>query len=400
MPILPILNVPSLTINLGLLASFNKTSLDLEDSNYIYTIPPTSDASTSYPQYTTGTPNLFSNPGYAQRFIQRWFPGEQYLDTYYEGNGASAFTDDLGNGATTFDITNFDVENNNPDGFYSDDISTAYGIYSTGTPTIRANPSYPHRFSQPFFPDSPYLDSYSIAGNSRFTDDLGNGATTLNITNFDVENDNPDGFYSRDISTAYGVYVTGTPTIYTNPSYPQRFSQPFFPDQQYLDKYSIAGNSRFTEDLGNGLNSLDISNFDVEKIDFNTIQDTITNYPPLATGTPNVLSNPGPANQFIQTWDPSSTYLNSYPIKGESKFTEINRYGKNTLDMTDLDTSAPGVNGGIPYDQQKDPTIYPVTTNGATPVRGYFATSGKPVSKFNQVYSQTSTYSDFISAYI
>ena len=68
--------------------------------------------------------------------------------------------------------------------------------------------------------------------------------------------------------------------------------------------------------------------------------------------------------------------------------------------MTDLDTEAPGVNGGIPYDQQKDPTIYPLTTNGATPVRGYFATPGKPVSKFNQVYSSTSTYSDFISAYI
>jgi hypothetical protein len=92
--------------------------------------------------------------------------------------------------------------------------------------------------------------------------------------------------------------------------------------------------------------------------------------------------------------------LYTYPIKGESRFTRNRSNGKNTFSMTDLDTEEPGVNGGIPYNQQKDPTIYPITTNGATPVRGYFATSGKPVSKFNQVYSQTSTYSDFISTYI
>jgi hypothetical protein len=401
MPLLPILNVPSFTTNLGLLASFDKTGLDVEDSNYIYAIPPTSDFSTSYPQYTTGTPTLFSSPGYPQRYTQRWFPGEQYLDAYYVGNGDSAFTENLGNGQTTFDITNFDLENDNPYGFFLSDFSTVYSPNVTGAPTFGANPGPPRRYTQRFIPSLPYISRYPMSGLiSRFTEDLGRRRNMFYMTNFDLENANPDGFYSSDISTAYGIYSTGTPTIYANPSYPQRFSQPFFPNQQYLDRYSIAGNSRFTEDLGNGLNSLDISNFDVEKIDFNTIQDTITNYPPLATGTPNLLSNPGPANQFIQTWDPSSTYLDSYPIKGESKFTKITRYGKNTFDMTDLDTTAPGVNGGIPYNQQNDPTIYPVTTNGATPVRGYFATAGKPVSKFNQVYSQTSTYSDFISAYI
>jgi len=399
MAFLPDLNVPSFTINLGLLASFDKTSLDVENSNYIYTVPPTNDASTSYPQRSTGTPTLFSNPGYAQRFIQRWFPSKQYLDTYYAGNGASLFTDYLEDDQTTFDITNFDVERSNPNGFHSRDISTAYGMYSTGTPTLYSNPSYPQRFSQPFFPNQPYLSSYSIAGNSRFTEDLGNGETTLSITNFDVENSNPGGFYSDDTSTAYGVYVTGTPTIYANPSYPKRFSQPFFPDHPYLNSYSIAGNSRFTEDLGRGINTLNITNFDVERIS-SPLHDTITNYPPLTTGTPNLLSNPGPANQFTQTWIPEFTYLNSYPIKGESRFTKNKSNGKNTFAMTNLDTEAPGVNGGIPYDQEKDPTIYPTTTNGATPVRGYFATEGKPVSKFNQVYSATNTYSDFISTYI
>jgi hypothetical protein len=320
MAFLPNLNVPSFTTNLGLLASFDKTSLDLEDSNYIYTVPPINDTSTGYPQYTTGTPTIYANPGYANRFFQRWFPYEQYLDIYWDGN-------------------------------------------------------------------------------SRFTEDLGRGVTTFNLTNFDVENDGPDGFYSDDISTTYGIYTTGTPTIYANPSYAKRFSQPFFPDQQYLDRYSIAGNSRFTEDLDRGRNTLNITNFDVERLS-SPIQDTITNYPPLTTGTPNLLSNPGPAIQFTQVWFPGDTYLDTYPIKGESRFTRNRSNGRNTFSMTDLDTEAPGVNGGIPYNQQKDPTVYPITTNGATPVRGYFATAGKPVSKFDQIYSATNTYSDFISDYI
>jgi hypothetical protein len=402
MAILPNLNIPSFTTNLGLLASFDKTSLDVEDSNYIYTVPPTSDASTSYPQYTTGTPTLFSTPGYPQRYTQRWFPGEQYLDAYYVGNGDSAFTEDLGNGQTTFDITNFDVENDNPYGFFLSDFSTVYSSNVTGTPILGANPGPPRRYTQRFLPSRPYISIYPVNGLiSRFTEDLGRGQTTFNITNFDLENRNPNGFHSRDTSTAYGVYVTGTPTIYANPAYPQRFVQQYYPhgNRQYLDIYSIAGNSRFTDDLGNGLNTLDISNFDVERLTTYP-QDTITNYPVLTSGTPNLLSNPGPANLFVQKWLPEDTYLFSYPIKGESRFTKNLSNGKNTFDMTDLDTEAPGVNGGIPYNQQKDPTIYPVTTNGATPVRGYFATPGKPVSKFNQVYSASNTYSDFINAYI
>ena len=399
MAILPNLDIPPV-VNFGLLDSFNKTGLDLEDIKYRYSVPPSNDVSTNYPSLTTGTPTLFSNPASALPYQHKYKPLYTYLSRYPILTSNSYFTEDLGEGRTRFDVTNFDLEGNNSYGFFRLDESTAYPPNVTGTPIIGSNPGPPTRFFQTYIPSNPYISSYPMNGLiSRFTENLGRGRTTFDLTNFDLENSNPSGFFSSDTSTAYGVYSTGTPTTLANPSNPKRFSQLFFPTRQYLDKYSIAGNSRFTEDLGNGLNTLNISNFDVEQTT-SIIQDTTTNYPPLTSGTPTLRANPGPAKQFVQTWVPTKTYLDSYPIKGESRFTKDAGSGRNTFDMTDLDTSAPGVNGGIPYNQQKDPKIYPLTTNGSTPVRGYFATACRPVSKFKQVYSEKNTYSNFINAYI
>lgn len=60
-----------------------------------------------------------------------------------------------------------------------------------------------------------------------------------------------------------------------------------------------------------------------------------------------------------------------------------------SLDKTNLD------NTNIrPNNSPSDPTTYPKTAKGATPIKGNFATPGKPASKFEQKYSPTNTYLD------
>jgi hypothetical protein len=71
-----------------------------------------------------------------------------------------------------------------------------------------------------------------------------------------------------------------------------------------------------------------------------------------------------------------------------------------SFDKTNLDTENALPNGGIPYSQAGDPTVYPKTTNQQSPNRGYFATPGKAPSKFEQKYSSKNTYLDFIQKYI
>jgi hypothetical protein len=118
-----------------------------------------------------------------------------------------------------------------------------------------------------------------------------------------------------------------------------------------------------------------------------------TVYPATATGTPNATANPGaPPQPFTASYGPSSTYLNVITSTQDQLI--------NTLNITNLDTTDPGVNGGIPYKQGTDPTIYPTTTNHTTDIRGFFPEPSEPSQKFNQVFTANSTYSEFIKNYI
>ena len=123
--------------------------------------------------------------------------------------------------------------------------------------------------------------------------------------------------------------------------------------------------------------------------------DLTTQYPNTVTGTPTPNQNPGGAPQnFDPQYDSSNTYLTNNPIAGVSSG-ELS----NTLPITNLDTTEPGVNGGIPYNQILDPTIYPPTTNHTSPIKGWFAQPSSVSSKFYQYYSENNTYVDFISSY-
>ena len=118
--------------------------------------------------------------------------------------------------------------------------------------------------------------------------------------------------------------------------------------------------------------------------------DTITTYPALSTGTPTSDANPGAPLHFNQPYTPSRTYLDNIPIR--TIVSPLNQ----SLNKTNLDITDPGVDGGIPYKQIKDPTEYPITTQGRTPISGYFATSGQGATKFDQKFGPTNTYLDYI----
>jgi len=118
--------------------------------------------------------------------------------------------------------------------------------------------------------------------------------------------------------------------------------------------------------------------------------DFSTQYPPTVTGTPNPQNNPGgPVTPFHQTYNSELTYIEV-----------IHNQLQDSLNITNLDVDNPGVQGGVPYKQLTDPTVYPVDTNHTSPIRGWFAEPSSYSNKFNQNYDPRKTYTDFIKDYI
>jgi hypothetical protein len=118
-----------------------------------------------------------------------------------------------------------------------------------------------------------------------------------------------------------------------------------------------------------------------------------TVYPSTTTGTPTPVANPGAsAQQFSLSYAPAYTYLTSLNVTPERL--------ANTLNITNLDTTDPGVDGGIPYKPNEDPTLYPTTTNHTSEIRGYFSEPSEPSEKYNQKYSSNNTYLNFIKSYV
>ena len=366
------------------------TNLDVEDSGVQG--GPNPDITTQYPNSVTGTPTGTQNPGGpVRRFTQPWLPTQTYLSANPVAGLNSGFLNN------TLKITNLDVENPNVQGGPNPDITTQYPALVSGTPTPTQNPGGPvRRFTQPWLPTQTYLTANPILGVNS-----GKLKNTLPITNLDVEDSGVLGGPNADIITQYPALATGTPDRATNVSAtapfvsgtpPKNFIPSWAPNNTYLNTNQIAGTNS-----GVLYDTLGITNYDVNDPNVNggPLDDTSTVYPQLVTGTPNPFANPAAPRNFSQFWLPNNTYLAFNPIKG------INSgILRNTLKVTNLDTSSPGVDGGIPYDQYKDPTIYPVDTNHTEPTRGYFAQPGTPPNKFYQTYDSTNTYSDFIKAYI
>ena len=219
------------------------------------------------------------------------------------------------------------------------DLVTVYPPTVTGTPTTTANPGGPAvNFDQVYDANNTYLNNIQSLNATGLVD-------TLNITNLDVEDPGVSGGPNADIITVYPPLVTGTPTPTANPGgAPVNFSQPNLPNNTYLNNVG----------LGELVNTLDITNLDVENpgVSGGPNADTVTVYPPLATGTPTPTANPGgaPVN-FSQPNLPNSTYLDNIGL-GELV---------NTLDITNMDVEDPGVNGGPLNDTT---TVYPPLATG------------------------------------
>jgi hypothetical protein len=133
--------------------------------------------------------------------------------------------------------------------------------------------------------------------------------------------------------------------------------------------------------------------------------DTSTVFNPNSTGTPSNTANPGAPSPFFQKYVPNETYLQYVKdLPNKSNLLNLNtlnstteRFDKYTIfDATNLDIEKPGVDGGIPYKQEKDPTVYPPSTQKITPSTGTFAIPGKGATKYNQSFFPTKTYTDFI----
>jgi hypothetical protein len=362
----------------------NKGLLDLLLKNRTKLSLLGNDLSTQYPSTATGTPTV-NQPygGPLDPFIQRYDENNTYLNSN---------TNVLEN---SLDISGLDVENPGP----QPDITTQYPSTVTGTPTSTQNPGGPaHNFVPPYGPDHSYL------GN------IGSGflQNTLDITNFDIENPSVNGGPNSDIVTQYPSTTTGTPNATANwglfPPFssgatPKRFTHPYGVNSKYLVLNPIA-----TLNSGKLYQTLNITNLDIDNPNVlgGPLQDTLTTYPVLATGTPTTQSNFSltspftsgtPAKHFSHPWTSTLTYLASNPIA-------ISSSGKlkDTLNITNFDVENPGVNGGPLNDVT---TVYPAANvTHTSPIKGWFAEPSEPPSNYKQVFTPANTYESFIQPYI
>jgi hypothetical protein len=138
--------------------------------------------------------------------------------------------------------------------------------------------------------------------------------------------------------------------------------------------------------------------------------DTITSFTPNNTGVPTDQANPGAPTRFFQRFTPTETYLQfTKDIPGKSGLLNLGRgqidptteqpRSYTIFDATNFDVEKPKVDGGIPYKQEKDPTVYPITAQSKSPSAGFFPIEGQAASKFNQTFNPKSTYLDFIKKY-
>jgi hypothetical protein len=333
----------------------------------------TQDTVTQYGRLVTGPPVLRGlpgnggsfpvNPGPASRFNQQFFSFSTYSDSYSIIPGYSK-TEKL------FYLSNIESLSS----YKEDQDPTSYPQYITGTPTTKSNPGPFNKFKQTFNPENVYLINNPIRGRGRLRRTVAN-------TNLDVENSRVDGGipYKEDKDpTSYPETVTGTPTTRSNPGPFSKFKHSYEPQNTYLDEISNNSEGRLISTVAN-------TNLDVENklpnggIPYKQDKDP-TRYPKRVTGTPYPDANPGAPEKFYQEYNPQKEYLDDV---GEG-ILDL------TFDSTNLDVENKSPNGGIPYKQDKDPTIYPKRVTG-TPNADF--NPGAP-EKFYQEYNPQKEYLD------
>lgn len=151
---------------------------------------------------------------------------------------------------------------------------------------------------------------------------------------------------------------------------------------------------------------LDLEN--PEPSGFNRL-DTSTTFNQNNSGTPTNKANPGAPKHFFQKFAPRETYLQYVKeIPSKSNLLNLTSLDANSelatkhtiFDATNLDIEKAGVSGGIPYKQENDPTVYPITTQKRSSTTGAFPIQGQAATKYNQIFHPKKTYLNFIKNYI
>ena len=358
------------------------TNLDVENSRVDGGIPYKEDKDpTSYPETVTGTPTTKSNPGPFSKFKHSYEPQNTYLDEI-SNNSEGRLISTVAN-------TNLDVENKLPNGgipYKTDKDPTAYPKRVTGTPTADG-PGAPEKFYQEYNPQKEYLD------------EVGEGILDLSFdsTNFDVENEYPDGGIpyktDKDPTSPKNDLTTGPPLRDGIPGPFNKFNQKYNPKTTYLLKNPIK-----------------------------TIESTLSEW-----GVPGLNSDPKVLKRTLL--DDASTFQYESYVRNLN-LPETYRKGSNLLhfitetdsrnnqrrvkydvyDITRLDRESPlsgkvlentnafifeGITGGVPYKpNETDPTIYPVTSLKVGSVKGYNGVTGRAATKYTEPYDPPVTKDD------
>lgn len=284
----------------------------------------------------------------------------------------------MGDLLNSFKVTNLDLENSDPTGLFRLDTITQYGALVTGAPVLKVlpgeggsipiNPGPARNFFQDFIPNSTYLEAYKrIAGYSKIE----------NI--FDLSN--IESLSSFQDPTSYPQYITGTPTIKSNPGPFSKFKHSYEPQNTYLDEISNNSEGKLKSTVAN--TNLDIENESPNGgIPYKRDKDP-TAYPSTNTGIPTRNANPGAPSKFEGFFNPENTYLKYISNRGRGNLVS-------SLSRTNLDVENERPNGGIPYKQDKDPTEYPKYVTG---VPNADFNPGAP-EKFYQEYNPQKEYLD------
>jgi hypothetical protein len=142
------------------------------------------------------------------------------------------------------------------------------------------------------------------------------------------------------------------------------------------------------------INSFDRTNLDLENPYplGGPNNDFTTNYPSTITGTPTLTANPGPPSRFIQNYTPTNTYLSQ--VNNSSLSNDQN--SPSILAITNLDNTNEGINGGVPYKPNNDPTVYPLLTQ---PAVKFGVISPDEASLNAKSYTPMKTYLDYIEPF-
>jgi hypothetical protein len=354
---------PMLDSNSKLFRSLSRSRLDDLDN-------PNPDP-TQFP--SENTPNQTTTPGPNSQYVQNFDSSLKYSSTV---NRSNLNNSPLGN--NSLQVSELDNQNNpNPD-------PTQYPPNVSGMPTPTQYPFGPtNTYTQQFTEN----DTYSNLVNRLNVDNspLAKSGGSLDISKLDdLDNPNPDPTQFPPENTPNQVTIPGP-----NSQYVQNYASDF--------KYSSTVNRSNLNNSPLGNNSLQVSELDNQ----NNPNPDPTIYPSTTTGVPNNRGNVeeypfGYTKLFTQNYssEAGERYLDSPPIS-QGIFgpgSNANPHSTSTPSLEMLERSLIRVKLDNKNNPNPDPTQYPPTTLGATNVRGFFPTSGKPPTLYSQLYNSENTY--------